>query len=185
MSPCTILSEAAISRDFQKGASGGTDRTVGDAPRGMFLVEDLRELLLRSWGSSTCFCEEVEHHLHLRHLPSINVRFAHHASAVMSDSRLRRVDESGDRDKASSSSNPRPHGATLRAKGKVATAIIWCNRPPPLQMRARDAVALGSTCKPASYGSAQRRFKVSPRPKKEGGGSNRTESMHGAGKQLI
>jgi hypothetical protein len=54
-----ILSKAAIFRDFQKGTGSGKDRAVGDAPRGTLLVEEMSELLLRSWGSSACFCEEV------------------------------------------------------------------------------------------------------------------------------
>src|SRR5262245_2512327 len=76
----TILSEATVFRDFQEGTGGGKDRAVGDAPRGMLFIEEVRELLLRNWGPSTYFREAVYHRLHLRHLPSINTRFAHRAS---------------------------------------------------------------------------------------------------------
>jgi hypothetical protein len=81
-----ILSEATVFCDFQECTGSGKDRAVRDASRGIFLVEEMSKLLLRCWGPPTCFCEEVEHRLHLCHLPSINLRLAH--SCIPSRKRL-------------------------------------------------------------------------------------------------
>src|SRR5215831_19853629 len=48
-----ILREATVFRDFQEGTGCGKDRAVGDAPRSMLFIEELRELLLRNWGPPT------------------------------------------------------------------------------------------------------------------------------------
>lgn len=85
-SACKILCEATVFCDFQECSGSGKDRSVRDASRGMFFVEEMSKLLLRCWGPPTCFCEEVEHRLHLCHLPSINVRLAH--SCIPSRKRL-------------------------------------------------------------------------------------------------